>query len=683
MTIFGIPLLYPLSMRQWRAGILLFVAYLAATRLSAFAFAAPGLIFPASGFALGGLFLEGFALWPFVFAASLTGYVLSGAAPEYLLILPVAHTIQAVVGAYLLRKVKIDPLFRRMKDMFSLIGTALLASLIVPSIGTVARYIHYHLRDIPPSSVTWASWYAATVFSLLVVSPFVIRWFVKPRFYRRALEWLEVGVSFGFLGALSYFLFFTTSTSVAGISLVYFLLVPLFWIALRLRPRFITLAMLILSAFAFTSLYVGPMAAAADVIGIKLFQTEIFLNILAVIFFILSSLEEERRMTANLMQSQMDSLRAALAKVASQDRAKSEFMAMLAHELRNPLAPIVSAIDLLRLEREDGKRVELLDVMDERMKTVRRLLDDLLDVSRINENKLSLQKEPVSLQDIVRRAVLSTESHFTERAQTLTVSLPDDTLIIHADPVRIEQVVSNLLTNASKYSDDGGAVELSVMEDRDAALLVVRDNGVGIEQSMLGRVFEPFIQIEQGARTRKGLGIGLSLVRTLVELHDGTVRVESDGAGCGSTFFVRLPLVRIDRTQDGAKRAESEASEKESVATGCSVLVVDDNDAAAWGVGKLLELSGCQVAYAYDGGQAIEKALELHPDAILLDIGLPDQDGYSVAAELREQGYTGRIIALSGYSLEEDRRRGNKSGFTDYLVKPVGLADLKRVIPLS
>ncbi len=682
MTLFGIRVFYPLSKRQWRSGVFLFVAYLAATRLSEAAFAAPGLIFPASGFALGGLFLEGFALWPFVFAASIVGYVLSGASPIYLIFLPLAHTLQAVIGAFLLRKFRLDPLFRRSKDMFAMIGVALVASVIVPSIGTVARHANYYLNNLPPSTVTWSSWYAATVFSLLVITPFIIRWFAKPRFSRSPIQWLEIVLPFGFLTALSYFLFFTPSIAVAGISLAYVLLIPLFWIALRLRPRFITLALIILSCFALGSLYVGTMIPAADVLGVGLYQTEIFLSIIAVIFFILSSIEEERRMTTNLMKGQMDSLSAALEKLSYQDRAKSEFMAMLAHELRNPLAPVVSSIDLLRLKEEPGsERAGILDIMDERMKTVRRLLDDLLDVTRINEKKLSLQKEEVALNDIVERSVMSTEGHFKERSQKLVVSLPPERLIIHADSVRIEQVVSNLLTNASKFSEEGGRVSIAISKDRATAVVAVKDSGVGIDTGMLARIFEPFLQVEQGERTRKGLGIGLALVKSLVEMHDGSVRAESAGEGAGSTFTVRLPLLRVERT--GAEVEGRKPQVKERAPMDCKVLVVDDNDSAAWGVGKLLELSGCEVSYAYDGEQAIERALASGPTAILLDIGLPDQDGYAVAKKLRAAGYAGILIALTGYSLDGDRKRSIEVGFSDYLVKPVGLADLKRVLPLS
>ncbi|HRH24408.1 MAG TPA: ATP-binding protein [Candidatus Paceibacterota bacterium] len=681
MTLFGVRLFYPLSGRQWRAGILLLVAYVAATRLSAAAFAAPGLIFPASGFALGGLFLEGFALWPFVFVASLIGYVLSGASPVYLLFLPIAHTLQAVLGAYLLRTFKLDPLFRRSKDMFTLIGVALVASVVVPTIGTVARHLHYHLYNLPPSTVTWASWYAATVFSLLIISPFVIRWFAKPRFSRTFWQWIEVLVPFGFLATLSYFLFFTSSTSVVGISLAYFILIPLFWIALRLRPRFITLALLILSCFALSSLYVGPLAVEHAVLGMRLFQTEIFLNIVAIIFFILSSIEEERRMTTNLMKTQMESLSTALAKVAYQDKAKSEFMAMLAHELRNPLAPVVSSVDLLRLSEPAGsERAGILEVMDERLRAVRRLLDDLLDVTRINENKLSLQKEKIAIQNVVERAILSTKGHFAERTQTLSVNLPEDRLIVHVDPLRIEQAVTNLLTNASKFSEEGSAITLEVAQDHQWVTVRVTDTGVGIPSSMLASIFDPFLQIEQGERTRKGIGIGLSLVKSFVEMHDGSVEAVSGSQGSGSTFSIRLPLLRVERAS-GAP-SPSVAATPASM-THCSVLVVDDNDAAAWGVGKLLELSGCTIEYAYDGEQAIQKALNTGPDAVLLDIDLPDHDGYHVAKELRAKGYTGAIIALSGYSLEQDRQRGRASGFTDYLVKPVGLADLRRVLPLK
>lgn len=678
MKVFGFQVFYPLSKRQWRSAALIFVAYIAATRLSAAVFSAPGLIFPASGIAMGGLYLEGLALWPVVFAASLVGYVLSGSSPVYMLLLPVAHTLQALCGAWLLKRLGIDPLFRRLKDMLALIGVSLTASLIVPTIGTAARHLNSYVYDLPLSSVTWGSWYAATVYSILIITPFIIRWFAKPRFSRNVLQTLEILIAFGITLGISYFLFFTPHVSIGGVSLVYLLLFPLLWIALRLRPRFTTLAMLLLSCFAFGSIFFGPHAGAAAEFGNRLYQTELFLCILAVIFYILTSLEEDRRMTTNLMRSQVSTLQNALERVANQDQAKSEFIAMLAHELRNPLAPIASSIEFLRLKgTEDKEQAEMLDLMDNRMVSVRRLLDDLLDVSRINENKLTLEKERVAVSTIVERAAGAAQPYFKERDQTLARDLPKAEYIIEVDPVRIEQVVTNLLTNASKFSNPRDEITLTVRESGNMVEIAVSDKGVGIDREMLGRIFEPFLQVELGKRTRQGLGIGLALVRSLTEMHGGSVRARSEGTNRGSQFAILLPMVeKIDKAKTApAKKPAAQVA----TGSGAKVLIVDDNDTAAWSVGRVLELKGYVLDYAYDGGQALEKAQEFAPKAILLDIGLPDIDGHEVAKKLREQGYEGRLIALSGYSLADEQNKGD-SAFDQFLVKPVGLNDLTRAL---
>ncbi len=674
MKIFGLRIFHPLSIRQWRSAILLLVAYVAATRISAAVFSAPGLIFPASGIAMAGLYLEGLTLWPVVFIASLVGYILTGASPVYMLILPIAHTLQAVAGAYMLRKLGIDPLFRRMKDMLALIGVSLVAGLIVPTLGTLARHLNSYVYDLPLSSLTWESWYTATVYSILIISPFIIRWFAKPRFSRNAEQIAEIAGAFGALGLISYFLFFTPYTDLAGVSLVYFLLIPLFWIALRLRPRFTTLALIVLSMFAFGGLFFGQPSTVE--LGVRLYQTEMFLCIIAVIFFILTSLEEDRRVITNLMRSQVSTLQNALERVAGQDRAKSEFIAMLAHELRNPLAPIVSSIDLLRLKNgSDPEQVEVLDLMENRMHTVRRLLDDLLDASRITENKLTLEKEEVEVGEIIKRAAVSADHYFKERDQHLVIESPGDTLIIEADPVRIEQVVTNLLTNASKFSNPRDEIRLTVRTSGNMVEITVSDKGVGIDKDMLGRIFDPFLQVELGKRTRQGLGIGLALVRSLTEMHGGTVRAKSEGQGQGSQFAVILPLAKKKSAKQKPERTEAPDIQA-TASNGKRVLVVDDNDSAAWGIGRLLELKGYTLEYAYDGGQAIDKAAFFKPDAIFLDIGLPDQDGHMVAATLRANGYTGRLIALTGYSIGENKGEH----FDAYLVKPVGLADLSRAL---
>ena len=340
----------------------------------------------------------------------------------------------------------------------------------------------------------------------------------------------------------------------------------------------------------------------------------------------------------------------------------------------------MSAIDLLKLKgaRDDEERATLI-TMEERMETVKRLLDDLLDISRISEGKVALKHEVLDLESVIRHAVLSTEHYVKERHQTLILKFPAKRKCVMGDAVRLEQVFSNLLTNASKYSNPGDTITLKMQRAGDQVEVSVTDEGVGIRPQDLESIFTPFHQIEQGARSRKGLGIGLALVRSFVEMHGGSVAARSDGEGKGSQFLVRLPLLPETESQT----APPKPAERVTVSprSGLSVLVVDDNDAAAAGIGRLLELRGCQVFYAYDAGQAFEKVAELSPRVVILDVGLPDQDGYAVAKLLRARGYSGRLIALTGFSTEDARVRGMEAGFDHYLVKPAGFSDLKRAIP--
>jgi signal transduction histidine kinase/CheY-like chemotaxis protein len=686
--LFGLPLPFPGSKRIWRGGVLLFVSYLAATRLSTALFTAPAVIFPAAGIALAGLALEGLVLWPFVFLASLAGYLLNGSSLTTLAIMPIAHTLQAAIGAVLLRRASIDPLFRKTRDMLVFLAITALVSLIVPLFGSLARYLNSEIYGVEPSSVTFGSWYIAMAFSILMFAPFVIRWFAKPRFTRTGLHIFEILASFSFLTLIGYFLFFSIEPEVAGISLIYFLLVPLFWIALRLRPRFLTLAFLILATLGISGAFFGPFGLSGEALGVRLYQTELFLVILAVIFYILVAVEEERRVTTSLMQSQVGTLENALSQLKDQDRAKTEFIAMLAHELRNPLAPIMSAVEFLKLKGSpDPEKLATFEMMEDRMKTVKRLLDDLLDVSRLSEKKLSVTKELLDLRGPARRAAQSVEAYYRERHQSLSLTLPDTPVYIEGDPVRLEQIVANLLVNASKYSNSRDKVTLTIEEHEAVVELRVVDRGIGIDPSAQKHIFEPFRQAADDERSKRGVGIGLALVKTLVELHGGGVRVKSEGRGRGSEFTVMLPRASEERV------AVYRAKEKEVAApdvvsprilpSRATVLIVDDNDAAAAGIGRLLELSGHAVEYAYDGGQAIEKAAR-HPYAvILLDIGLPDMDGFSAARAIRAGGFSGSLVALTGYSLDEAKQKAVEAGIDHYLIKPVGLADLKTVLPAA
>ena len=347
---------------------------------------------------------------------------------------------------------------------------------------------------------------------------------------------------------------------------------------------------------------------------------------------------------------------------------------MLSHELRNPLAPIRNAVEVIgRVAPKDPAISMARDVVDRQLVHMIRLVDELLDVSRLMEGKITLKMEPLELSRIIHHSIEMATPLVRERSQSLEVEMPPSPVHVSGDFTRLSQVVSNLLSNAAKYSDVGGRIELCTSVTAGMALISVRDNGGGIEASLLPKVFDLFVQGERSLdRSQGGLGVGLTLVKRLVELHQGRVEALSEGAGKGSEFRVYLPCV----TQPVCARSV-EALETEG---GCKrrVLVVDDNRDAAESVAVLLELYGHEVRTAIDGFQALAASAEFLPEAVLIDIGLPGIDGFELARRLRNQDPTrnAMLIALTGYGRKEDQDRGEAAGFDAFYVKP---ADPKEI----
>jgi PAS domain S-box-containing protein len=364
------------------------------------------------------------------------------------------------------------------------------------------------------------------------------------------------------------------------------------------------------------------------------------------------------------------------------DRRKDEFLAMLAHELRNPLAPLRNGLLILRSPGVDeGKANEVLEMMVRQVQNMTRMIDDLLDVSRITRGKIELRKERVDLGALLERVTALMRPEFDGRERTLTVSLPSGPLFVDADSTRLEQVVGNLLSNALKYTRAGGHTWLLAGDEDGAAVIRVRDDGAGIAAEMLPQIFDLFAQADRTiARSQGGLGIGLTLVRNLVEMHGGTVHANSAGAGRGSEFVVRLPLApaAVEPRPDQICTAVLPAV----AATPLRVLVVDDNVDSADSLALLLSLRGHEVHTAHDGPGAIERAQTLQPDLVLLDIGLPGIDGYEVARQLRGNGSGRRVrlVAMTGYGRPEDRERAREAGFHHHLVKPVDMEALQSIL---
>jgi PAS domain S-box-containing protein len=363
------------------------------------------------------------------------------------------------------------------------------------------------------------------------------------------------------------------------------------------------------------------------------------------------------------------------------DRRKDEFLATLAHELRNPLAPIRNAVQILKAKGPPDPELQWgREVIDRQVQVMARLLEDLLDVSRISRNRLELRKERVELVTVVEAALETSRPVIEAGGHALSVTLPPEPIHLEADPLRLAQVLANLLNNAAKYTEEGGRIRLSAERQGSDVIVSVKDNGIGIIAEMLPRIFDIFAQSPRALlRSPGGLGIGLSLVKGLVELHGGNIEARSGGADRGSEFVVRLP-VAVATLLPAAAPPKEDGEPKP--ATKCRILIVDDNQDSADSLAMLLKIKGYEVGTAYDGEQAVEAAGTLRPDVVLLDIGMPKLNGYDACWRIRQQpwGQGMFLIALTGWGQEEDRRRTEEAGFNQHMVKPVDPAALMELL---
>ncbi len=361
------------------------------------------------------------------------------------------------------------------------------------------------------------------------------------------------------------------------------------------------------------------------------------------------------------------------------DRRKDEFLATLAHELRNPLAPIRNGLQLLKLTSDAATWEQARGMMERQLVQMVRLVDDLLDISRITRNKLELRKALVELKAVMRSAVETARPQIEAGGHTLTVTLPPVPVHLHADQTRLAQVFWNLLNNSAKYAEPGGRISLTAELEGGEAVVTVQDNGIGIPAESLPELFELFSQVDRSLeRAQGGLGIGLALVKALTEAHGGRVTVHSGGVGQGSTFVVRLPVTNekpaADRLPDAAR----------PVPRG-RILIVDDNRDGAASLATLLTVMGNDTGTAHDGLEGVELAEAFRPDLIVLDIGLPKLNGYDACRRIRQQpwGKDTLIVAATGWGQDEDRRRSEEAGFAHHLVKPVDLAALQELLVLA
>jgi PAS domain S-box-containing protein len=388
----------------------------------------------------------------------------------------------------------------------------------------------------------------------------------------------------------------------------------------------------------------------------------------------------ERNAAEQALRESAERLRASEEALRDADRRKDEFLALLAHELRNPLAPIRYTLAANRKSgRTSEQRQRAEAIIERQVAHMSRLLDDLLDVSRITRSTLELKKSPTELTSVVGSAIETARPVLDSKRHNLSLDLPKHAVRLEADAIRLSQVFSNLLINAAKYTDPGGHIQLRAAREGSEIVVTVRDDGIGISADMMPRLFEMFSQAQTAlGRSEGGLGIGLSLVRGLVTLHGGSVEARSDGPGCGSEFTVRLPArTPVEEPADIEEEADAPVA-----GAGMKILVVDDNRDAADTCAALLELSGHHVQTAYTGRRALELAATFRPHALLLDIGLPDFDGYQLAAKIRAAPW-GRaiiLIAVTGWGQQEDRRRAFDAGCDHHLTKPIAAETVESLL---
>lgn len=380
----------------------------------------------------------------------------------------------------------------------------------------------------------------------------------------------------------------------------------------------------------------------------------------------------ERSKLENQMQEHAEEL-------ADLHRRKDEFLAMLSHELRNPLAPITNAVQLLGLQKTDDRlQHQARTIIERQVGQLTRLIDDLLEVSRITTGRIHLQKERVGLNSVVESACETTRPLMDQHHHELTVFLSSQPIWVNGDPARLEQVIVNLLTNAAKYTVEGGTMSIAVQREGDEAVLRVRDSGVGIAPELLPHIFDLFTQADRSLdRSKGGLGIGLCLAKRLVEMHDGNIKVDST-LGTGSEFVVHIPVMTAPAVPPTSPKHIVPRSDGAAL----RVLVVDDNRDSAQSLGMLLEATGHDVQLAYDGPTALQATLDYRPHVMLLDIGLPGLDGYEVAKRIREQPTLNNIIlvAMTGYGNLADVRRSEEAGFNHHLVKPADFMKVKEIL---
>jgi len=628
-------------------------------------------IWPPSGIAFAAILLFGNRIWPGIWlGAAVTNLTIQGS-PLLALVIATGNTLEAVVGAALIRPyIGMRGEFESGESVFMFVALSALSALIAATIGTVSLTMAGVIQAPEFNSNAW-TWLQGDASAIMIVTPLILTWHLRPLPRWHRAQWIEA-----FALALSLVLVTTSVFSDmeapgALLPLAFVTLAFIVWAAIRFEQRAVTAVIATISAIAlwYTLRGTGQFAQGSPDISSIFLLT--YTSTLVITGLVLSAVIGQRK-RAEL------AVRQRVAELQESERHINEFLAMLSHELRNPLAPMVNALALLR--RDPGRRQHppMLGVIERQVEHLSHIVDDLLDVSRITRGKILLQKKIVDFNEIVAEALQASRPLIATRGHTVESHLGTK-LYVSADATRISQVILNLINNAAKYTPSGGHISISVNRENDDALFRIRDSGMGIPTELLPKIFDLFMQGDRALdRSEGGLGIGLTIARQIIEMHGGSVVAASDGPGQGSEFSVRLPIAPVPEAAAGGAQDLQPASPSSRR----RLLVVDDHRESADTLAMLLGAMGHEVKTSYAGRDAIELAAQYQPEGVLLDIGLPGMNGYEIAQALRNSRGGSRmvLIAVSGYGQDEDRRLSREAGFDHHLVKPVAPAELTKII---
>jgi signal transduction histidine kinase/CheY-like chemotaxis protein len=642
----------------------------------------PALIWAPTGIALAAVLLKGYRMWVpialafFLAVISLPGYLNFPAT----LIATIGFTIQPLFGAWLFSQFNYDGTIHRTRDVVILVLGAFVIAAIGPLFNALGQVMLQTLRE--NAWVMFSRSWTGCVLSIIIVTPFITGWYYSPSFpiWRRQLP--ELICAFGLLLAAVVSLFWSSMEVPYIFIPIFVLCITLFWISFRFGSRINTTAVLFLAIIGITgSIIANP---SGFPLNQQLFIDELFFILIVPIFALFFTQSEERRLAEQELAAKVQELERITEQLSINDRSKNEFIAILAHELRNPLSTLVSTMEVLQLESMGSEAVGMIDQGQQQAQAMRRLLDDLLDVARIAEKKFKVIKEFVDLDTIIQQSVRAIQYSMNERNHTLLVSIPEERVILWVDPIRIMQVMTNLLNNASRYTPPGGMITLTCVIKDKCLRIDLRDNGQGIPPEHLERIFAPFQQLQPAPHRTSGIGVGLFLSRQIIEMHGGTIEASSEGERRGSCFTVMLPLSKVSPPPVRVPRASIRPPLRRT--SRIKVLIVDDNEAAATGMCKLLAHRGYEVEVAYTGQRALHSYKGYQPEVVLLDIGLPDISGYEVARHIRLESRDPLkpfLVAVTGYGQSEDKADALAAGFNYHLTKPVSVTELDEVIQLA